>query len=260
MMAFPYSGEDMECAAVARASMVAQNTTNNNNNNNNTGGNSHAQNSRGTSQLQPEDSLMGIYSTSESEAEFSNPPSVSTTMLVGTFYDPNTPSETNSFVSSLQDELSNNGHPREQGGGGDQPQQPCVTNLHVGGSPTSVISFPQFYRNSKGNTSNPNFDSYARDSFSTLGVPWKGGDLSAGVAQEQALSGGGYTRRRMCFGLATCLLVVVAVAMGVIIGVNHEQSKTDSAPLRDVQLCFHTLLSRAHRFSLLLFFADGRIR
>lgn len=227
-MAFPYSGDDMECAAVARATMVA-NTPNNANANN----------------LQhPEDSHN--YSTTESEAEFSinNTPSVSTTMLVGTFYDPNgAPSDTNSFVSDLQDELSNNGHPRMTAaavGGGDGGSS---NNLAAGASPTAVVSFPHFFRSSKSspmNTSNTSkhnsnhimSDHYGRDSFSTLDVPWKSGDLSATDDAPNNLSGRGgcfYTRRRMCFGLATCLLVTVAVAMGVIIGVNHEQGKIDSA-------------------------------
>ena len=220
MMAYPYSGEDMECAAVARATMIAQNPTNTNNN---------------TQQLQPEDSLMGIYSTSESEADnVSNPPSVSTTMLVGTFYDPGAPSDTNSYVSSLQDELSNNGHPRVAG---DQQPHPYVSNLLPGGSPTSVVSFPQFFRNSKGSNGkegNPTFNSidYAGDSFSTLDIPWKSNDDQALVATGARRGSFFYTRRRICFGVATCLLVTVAVAMGIIIGMNHEQNKTDNASVQ----------------------------
>lgn len=89
-MVYPYRGEDMECAAVARATMIA--------------------NSQPLGAA-PEDSL-GIYSTSEDEGEFSHAPdSVSTSRLVGTFYNPNNPSDTNSMVSSLQDELSNSPPP-----------------------------------------------------------------------------------------------------------------------------------------------------
>ena len=237
-MAFPYSGEDMECAAVARATMIAQTPTNTNNNNTTNDGTVG-----GPHQLQPEESLMGIYSTSESEADnVSNPPSVSTTMLVGTFYDPNTPSDTNSFVSSLQDELSNNGHPRGAAAGDQQAQQPYVSNLLAGGSPTSVVSFPQFFRNSKGGGKDGNgnhhpnttFNSidYNGDSFSTLDIPWKSNDDPALVATGGSAGGRGaffYSRRRICFGVATCLLVTVAVAMGIIIGMNHEQNKTDAA-------------------------------
>lgn len=168
MMVYPYRGEDMECAAAARAQMIANSLNNG-----------------------QEDS-MNIYSTSEDDGEFSHSEggasnSVSTSLLVGTFYNPNQPSDTNSMVSSLQDEFIGNIPPPEHNNSA---------------------------RSSKnGNTNTVHFDH-----------PWK----EVQVTPEQALS---LTtpRRRIWFWsflVALSLLIGIAVSMGVIIGMNHEKSKT----------------------------------
>lgn len=95
-MVYPYRGEDMECAAVARATMVANSQQH----------------------VSLFDESMGVYSQTEgSVSEVSHSEggsnSVSTALLVGTFYNPNNPSsiDTNSMVSSLQDEPFNNNPP-----------------------------------------------------------------------------------------------------------------------------------------------------
>jgi Leucine-rich repeat (LRR) protein len=174
MMVYPYRGEDMECAAVARAQMVA---------------NSQVQPGVHSGNA-PEDSL-GIYSTSEEEFSHSEGGgtnnSLSTSRLVGTFYNPdNDVSDSNSLVSSLQDELSNRDWP-----------DPNNAGMGTGG---------------KGNGNN------------TTEVPWKESEQPLGIPSP---------RRRLCFWgfvIGLCLLIGIAVSMGVVIGVSHEQNKVQPLP------------------------------
>jgi Leucine rich repeat len=172
MMVLPYRGEDMECAAVARAQMVT---------------NSQAQPGAHNGNA-PEDSL-GIYSTDEEEfcSSVAGTNSLSTSRLVGTFYNPvNDASDNNSYISSLQDELSNRDWP--------EPND-AETGTSGKGSANNAVE-----------------------------GPWKEMEKPLGMPSP---------RRRMCFWasvIGLCLLIGIAVSMGVVIGVNHEQNKVHGVP------------------------------
>jgi len=242
MMTYPYNGEERECAAAARRNMFASYSS--------YAGNSYSQSSRTSNQngSGAEDDLAVYSVTSDSEAgiashmeesaphsqssvstsmlvgTFYNPhgssnynsdTSVSTTNLVGTFYNPNNPenSDANSFVSSLQDELSNSGIPREHR---------STAAVHSGvpvatiGRATTVIEWKELFRMNRNATNN--------QSQSTMDIPpWKGRT----VPPEGSL-GGGRRRRFWRFALGVCILVGIAVAMGVVIGVYHEQNTQSS--------------------------------